>query len=122
MAETNLQLWWIYFLVPDFVGNIFANLDQLMTASFLSSASVAYYSAAGRINSLMDIPSFAASDIMFPKVSQAATESGNDKVKYLYERMVAILLCFTIPVALFIIIFPKLVITLIAGNNMSPPP
>jgi len=38
-------------------------------------------------------------------------------VKYLYEKMVGILLSFTTPVALLIIIFPKLIITLIAGTK-----
>ena len=106
-----------YIFSSGLIGNLFANLDQFMIASFLSSSSVAYYNAASRINSLIDIPSFAASEIMFPKVSQAAEQAGNEKVKYLYERMVAILLCFTIPAALFIIVFPKLIITLIAGEE-----
>jgi O-antigen/teichoic acid export membrane protein len=97
------------------VSNIFLNLDQLMTAAFLSSSSVAYYNAANRINQLIDIPSYAAADVIFPKVSRASAEEGNSKVNYLYERMVSILLSFTIPTALFIIVFPKFIITEISG-------
>src|SRR5450432_810282 len=94
-----------YIFSSGIVGNIFANLDQIMTARFMpDSSSVAYYNAASRINQLIDIPSFAAADIIFPKISQAsAQEEGTHKVRYLYERMVAILLCFTVPSALFII-------------------
>jgi O-antigen/teichoic acid export membrane protein len=100
------------------VSNIFANLDQLMTGTFIADrSSVAYYNAAGRINQLVDIPSYAASDIMFPKVSQASAMEGNAKVRYLYERMVAILLSFTVPAALVVILFPGLVISLIAGKQ-----
>jgi O-antigen/teichoic acid export membrane protein len=106
-----------YIFSSGLVGNIYANVDQFMTASLLNSTSVAYYSAANRINGLIDIPSFAAAEIMFPKVSKAAARSGNDKVKYLFERMVAILLCFTIPTAIFIMIFPAFVIQLIAGKQ-----
>lgn len=106
-----------YIFSSGLVGNIFANVDQFMTASFLNSSSVAYYSAASRINGLIDIPSFAAAEIMFPKVSNAAARSGNEKVKYMFERMVAILLCFTIPAAIFIIIFPGFIITVIAGKQ-----
>lgn len=106
-----------YIFSSGIVANIFSNLDQLMTAAFLSTTSVSYYSAASRINQLIDIPSYAAADIIFPKVSQASVEEGNNKVRYLFERMVAILLCFTIPTALFIIIFPKLIITIIAGSR-----
>ncbi len=106
-----------------FVGQLFANIDQLMTATFLRASDVAYYNAAGRINQVIDIPSYAASDIMFPKVAQASQgeENGDSKVRYLYERMVAVLLSFTIPAAIFVIIFPHFVITIIAGSNEYAP-
>jgi len=98
------------------VSNIFLNLDQLMTAAFLSPVSVAYYNAASRINQFIDIPTYSASEILFPKVSRASSLEGMEKVKYLFERMAGILLSFTIPVSVFIILFPKLVITVIAGS------
>jgi len=88
-----------------------------MTAKFISSSSVAYYNTASRLNGLIDIPSYAASEIIFPKSSKAFVEEGENKVKYLYERMVAILLSFTIPASLFILIFPKFVIDIIASNK-----
>jgi O-antigen/teichoic acid export membrane protein len=106
-----------YIFSSGIVSNIFLNLDQIMTAAFLSSASVAYYNAASRINQFIDIPSYAASEILFPQVSRASSVDGMDKVKYLFERMASILLSFTVPTALFIIIFPKLVITIIAGSG-----
>ncbi len=98
------------------VANLFASLDQLMSARFISTGSVAYYNAASRINALVDIPSYAAAEVLFPKASQANAEEGTARVKYLYERMVAVLLCLTVPAALFIIAFPKLVIGIIAGT------
>jgi O-antigen/teichoic acid export membrane protein len=99
------------------VAHIYLNLDQLMIARYMLPAQVASYNAALRINQLVDIPSYAASEILFPKASQASEEEGPGKVKYLYERMVAILLSFTIPVALFILIFPGFVISIIAGKE-----
>jgi lipopolysaccharide exporter len=109
-----------YIFSSGLVGSVFSNLDQIMIATFMTTTSVAYYSAASRINQLIDIPSFAAAEVIFPKVSQASVEEeGNNKVRYLFERMVAILLCFTIPAAIFIIIFPKFVIALIAGSRYA---
>jgi lipopolysaccharide exporter len=99
------------------MSNIFSNLDQVMTGAFISNSAVAFYNTASRINGLVDIPSYAAADIIFPKTSKAVVEEGNAKVKYLYEKMVGILLSFTTPVALLIIIFPKLIITVIAGTK-----
>ncbi|GGB16529.1 flippase [Puia dinghuensis] len=100
------------------VGNIFASVDQFMVASFkLSNAWVANYSAASKLNQVVDIPSYAAAEVLFPKVSKASVDEGLVKVRYLYEKMVAILLAFTIPMAIFVIAFPKLVILVIAGKN-----
>jgi lipopolysaccharide exporter len=100
------------------VANIFQNLDQLMTATLLkSSIYVAYYNAASRINQFIDVPSYAAAEVLFPKASQALGDGGNAKVKYLFERMVSVLLCFTIPTVIVISLIPQLVITLIAGRS-----
>lgn len=99
------------------MSNICANIDQVMTATFMTSGTVACYSAASRINSLVDIPSYAAAEILFPKSAKAVVEEGEDRVKYLYERMVGILMSFTVPAAVFIILFPHLIIQLIAGEK-----
>jgi lipopolysaccharide exporter len=110
-----------YIFGSGIVVNIFANIDQIMTAKFSSgSAFVASYNAANRINTLVDIPSYAAAEILFPKVSRAAgEEEGKGKVKYMYERMVGILLSFTVPAALIIICLPGLIISLIAGSQYA---
>lgn len=97
------------------VSSIFSNLDQMMIARFIAPVSVAYYNAATRINGFIDIPTYAAGEILFPKISLASAEEGTGKVRYLYEKMLSILLSFITPAAIFIIIFPKFVITLIAG-------
>jgi lipopolysaccharide exporter len=106
-----------YIFASGAISNVFSNLDQLMTGTFMTSTVVADYSTANRINSLLDIPSYAAADIIFPKSARASVEEGLEKVRYLFERMVGILLSFSTPIALFIIIFPRLVIWLIAGSN-----
>jgi lipopolysaccharide exporter len=101
-------------------SSIFSNLDQLMIARFTSSKSmVASYNAATRISALVEIPSYSAAEILLPKVSQVDMSEGSNKVKYMYERMVGILLCFTTPAALFIIIFPHFVVNLIAGSQYA---
>lgn len=102
------------------LANISNSLDQLMTAKFISPGSIAYYNVASRINLLVDIPSYAASEILFPKSSRASVEEGKEKVRYLFERMVAVLMAFTIPVALVIIAFPRLITVIIAGPAYGP--
>ncbi|MDO6435055.1 flippase [Flavitalea sp. BT771] len=107
-----------YIFGSGMVANINLNLDQLMTGRFIAPGSVAYYNVASRINLLVDIPSFAAAEVLFPKASQAAAE-GTTKVKYLYEKMVAVLLAFTLPTALVIILLPHLITVVIAGPKYA---
>jgi O-antigen/teichoic acid export membrane protein len=98
------------------VSNVFLSLDKLMTAALLGRTEyVADYDAAGRINQVIDTPSYAASEILFPKTAQASAKEGVEKVRYLFERMMSVLLCFTIPTAIVISLVPGLVIRLIAG-------
>jgi O-antigen/teichoic acid export membrane protein len=107
-----------YIFGSGMVANVYSNLDQIMIARFMKSpAFVSYYSIAARISALIDIPSYAAADIIFPKASKAHVEEGREKVTYLFERMVAILLAFTVPTTFFIILFSKLVILIIAGSG-----
>jgi lipopolysaccharide exporter len=107
-----------YIFGSGLLGNIFASVDQFMVAGFkLSNAWVANYSTAAKLNQVVDIPSYAAAEVLFPKVSQASVTDGKERVRYLYEKMVAILMAFTIPTAIFVILFPKLIILIIAGKN-----
>lgn len=106
-----------YIFASGAISNIFSNLDQLMTGTYMTTTVVAYYNSALRINVLLDIPSYAAADIIFPKSAKASVDEGIEKVRYLFERMVGVLLSLSVPIGLFIIIFPKLVIYLIAGKS-----
>lgn len=108
-----------YIFGSGLVANISNNLDQLMTGKFIDPGSVAYYNVGSRINQLVDIPSYAASEILFPKASRASVEEGIEKVKYLYEKMVAVLLAFTIPTAIVIICFPHLFTYIVGGKAYS---
>ncbi len=125
LYQFNIQKEWInkilgygkYIFGSGLISNIFINFDQLMTATFMSSYYVSYYNVALRINGFIDIPSYAAAQIIFPKTVRALVEEGSEKVKYLYERISGILLSFTLPIVIFIIIFPKFVITVIAGSQ-----
>lgn len=97
------------------LANISQNLDQLMTAKFIGAADVALYNVASRVNQVVDVPSYAASEILFPKSSRALVEEGPEKVRYLFEKMVAVLIAFTFPLALFVIVFGKIIVVAISG-------
>ncbi len=125
--QFKASLFWIkkitgygsYIFGSGMVATIYTNLDQLMIARFMNPGSVAYYNVASRINVLIDIPSYAAADIIFPKASVASIQEGKEKVKYLFEKMVGILIAFTLPTAIFIILFPRFVTFIVAGPSYA---
>lgn len=123
----NASMHWItriigygkYIFSSGMMANICANLDQLMIGKLMLPGYVSYYSVANRINNFIDIPSYAAAEVIFPQTSRASVSEGPERVKYMFEKMVAVLMCFTVPIAIFIIIFPKFVTTIIAGNSYA---
>jgi O-antigen/teichoic acid export membrane protein len=106
-----------YIFGSGMVATVAASVDQFMIARILNPAAAAYYGVAARINLLVDIPSYAASEIIFPKASRAVVEEGKERVKYLFEKMVSVLIAFTIPVAIVIISFPRLITIIIASRT-----
>jgi len=108
-----------------FGTNLFSSLsrsfDHFVTANVLSPAEgksfVANYNVVSRINTMMDVPSLAAADVLFPKNVETLETDGLGKVKYYFERMIATILALVIPASLFIFLFPKFVILILAGSK-----
>ena len=96
---------------------IFRSTDHMMVASYISTAAVALYNVSIRVTNLLDIPSTVASEVMFPKSVQASATGDTSRTKYMYERSVGIILAFTLPLSFIIIVFPEIVIRLIAGEQ-----
>jgi O-antigen/teichoic acid export membrane protein len=107
-----------------FGTNLFANLarsfDHFITAALLGNAGkpyVAYYNTVARINNMVDVPSLAAADVLFPKNVQTLENEGISKVKYYFEKMVGTLLAVIIPISIFIFMFPKFIIYVLATSD-----
>ena len=104
-----------------FGTNVFSSFgksaDQFISASLISAEVVAYYNMVSRINNLMDVPSLAIADVLFPKNVEAMAQSGQQKVRYYFERMVGTILSILAPVAILIFLFPRFFIMLIAGSK-----
>ena len=111
-----------------FGTNLFAGLsrsfDHFITANTLNTPVgrdyVAYYNTVARINNMVDVPSLAAADVLYPKNVEAHEKAGMEKVKYYFEQIIGTILVFIIPLSLLIFIFPKPVIFVIAGPRYYP--
>lgn len=111
-----------------FGTNLFAGLsrsfDHFITAAILGPVQgktfVAYYNTVARINNMVDVPSLAAADVLYPKNVEALENEGMDKVKYYFEQVTGTILAFIIPLSLVIFLLPKLIIYVVAGPDYYP--
>ena len=65
----------------------------------------------------MDAPSMAIADVLFPKNVEAMANSGTDKVRYYFERMLGSIISVLAPVSIIIFLLPRLIIKIIAGSK-----
>lgn len=122
--EITMQL--LHFGKFVFGTSLFSNLSRFLDHFITSAVSnpipgmgsvyVSYYNAVSRLTNMIDVPSIAAADVLFPKNAQASGTEGQEKVKYYFERMVGTLLALVVPISLFVFIFPGFVISIIAGK------
>lgn len=88
--------------------------DVMLLGSLLSKSASAIQDVAVKITYLIEAPALAAASVVFPQSARAG-EKGLEGVKLLYEKVVGIIVGILLPVALFVILFPKFVINIIAG-------
>jgi lipopolysaccharide exporter len=115
----NMLAYGKYVFATTLFGSLARSADHFITANVLNGinpAAVSYYNAANRVTSMLDAPTTAAADILFPKNAQAGNDiDGMTKVKYYFERMVATLTLVMIPLVLIIVIFPKFILLISGG-------
>jgi lipopolysaccharide exporter len=104
-----------------FGTNVFSafgrSADQFISAGLISADVVAYYNVVSRINNMMDVPSIAIADVLFPKNVEAMATSGTDKVRYYFERMVGTIVSVLVPISIVIFLIPHLFIKILAGSK-----
>ena len=126
--DAELSLKFFHFGKFTFGTNLFAGLsrsfDHFITAAILGPAEgknfVAYYNTVARINNMVDVPSLAAADVLYPKNVEALEKEGMEKVKYYFEQVTGTILAFIVPLSITIFILPKLIIYVVAGPEYYP--
>jgi O-antigen/teichoic acid export membrane protein len=94
---------------------LFRSTDHYMIAAMLNNASVAYYNVALRITNLVDLPSTAAAEVLFP---MSVKESNNlEQLKKLYEKTVGYIVAIIFPVTAIIFLFAEPITVFIAGED-----
>ena len=94
---------------------VFRSADQIILSPLLGTTIFnASQNIAMRFVNLSDLPSQTLGDILFPK-SARIENTNQGMLKYYYEKTVGASLCFVIPLVILVILFPKLIILVLAG-------
>lgn len=76
---------------------------------------LAFYNTAMRITNLIEIPTNAMSSIVYPKSVSMVHDNKTSELKDMYERSVAIIFLFVLPIVITVLIFPEIFIIIIGG-------
>jgi len=90
-------------------------IDQMMLGALLSPAASGAFNIAVRITNLIDIPTSAVANIVFPQSAKRMETEGKDAIRYLYEKSVGTILAILIPPLAFLYFFAGYVVHFIAG-------
>jgi lipopolysaccharide exporter len=107
-----------YILGTGITSTVGKNADQVILGS-VSHTMVALYNSAVRVLNFIEIPSLSISSIVYPKIAERASKEGIAGVGLLYEKSVATILGFILPVIVCVLVFPELVLTLTAGTRYA---
>ena len=99
------------------IGNLSSNFDQMLTAKYLSPTIAAHYGIAARIIGVVEIPLFAAAEVLFPKMTKAVEEEGTGRAKWYLEKMIASLYVVMTPAVLIMVVFAKWLVLILAGET-----
>jgi lipopolysaccharide exporter len=93
------------------------NIDQFMLGTFSDKVYLALYNSAVRISSLIEIPTNAMSSIVYPKGVSMVKNNRQSDLKDMYERSVAIIFIFVLPIVIVVLLIPQLFILIVAGSE-----
>lgn len=105
-----------YVFATNLSSLVFRSADQIMLSPILNTVNFnGPQGIAIRFLNLSDLPSQTLGDILFPKSSKKEASDNPARIKYYYEKTVGASLCFVLPLVLFVILFPKVIIYILAG-------
>jgi O-antigen/teichoic acid export membrane protein len=91
--------------------------DSWMIGRFLSTAAVAVYNPAIRLANIVEVPTLAIANFVFPQVAQKMKERGNEGVRDVYVKSVSLILAMMLPMVLPMYVFSDFLILKIFGQE-----
>ena len=98
---------------------LYKSIDKWMLGALLSPASVAIYDVCIRVNNLLEAPTQAIAQVVFPQSARKGESEGPEAIKKLYEGAVAAILALIIPAVIFVFLFPKFIVVALGGEEYA---
>ncbi len=96
---------------------LYKSIDTWMLGALLSSTSVALYNLCMRVNNLLEAPTQAIAQIVFPQSAKKGESEGPEAIKKLYEGAVGAILALVLPAVLFVFVFPNFIVKFLGGTE-----
>lgn len=98
---------------------IFQSIDQFMIGKYLGTAPAGLFNVSMRITNLVDVPISTVVSVVFPQSSKFQGEHQKRDMKDMFEKSTGFMLALILPACFVTLIFPELIITIIAGENYA---
>lgn len=99
------------------IVSIYANFDVVMIGFIKSDNEVGLYNAALKIKSIVLAISMAVSNVLIPRVAYYFERRNAEKIKEISVKSLKLSMLFTIPVAVYILIYADNVIRFVCGKE-----
>lgn len=104
-----------YVMGTNICSLLYKSVDQFTIGYFLSANGVALYSSAMRLSNLIEYPATSVSEVVYPHSTKRISESGEEVVKNIYEKSLALTMAITFPIVIVTFLLSDLIIYIIAG-------
>jgi O-antigen/teichoic acid export membrane protein len=98
---------------------LFKSIDQFTVGSFFNPAAAALYNVAIRLSNLIEYPTTAIAEVVYPKSAQKYTEGKEASAKHFFEKSVALNMAITLPTVVGTFLFADLIIYIIGGPTYA---
>ncbi|MEI9917759.1 MAG: flippase [Bacteroidota bacterium] len=94
---------------------LFKSIDQLTVGSYFDPSAAALYNSAIRLSNLIEYPTTAIAEVVYPKSAEKYNEGREASVKNFFEKSVGLNMAITLPTVVITFLFADLIIYIIAG-------
>jgi O-antigen/teichoic acid export membrane protein len=108
-----------YVMGTNIASLFYKSVDQFSIGYYLNPNSVALYASAMRLSNLIEYPATSVSEVVYPHSTLRISQSGDQAVKNIYEKSLALTMAITFPIVVATFLLADFIIYVIAGPDYA---